>query len=116
MSGNELVECAICGSHFSRREAHECLAKETRSGSPLESVVQPQQDSGVPLNPDIQPGALLPCPFCGSEAVEVLTPFMARSAKVIECEKCGTEGPWADDETEATKLWNKRAWQKGNTD
>jgi Lar family restriction alleviation protein len=109
-------KCTKCGEYWWTDKAHFCRAKETRSGSPLESVVQPQQDSGAPLNPDVQPGALLPCPFCGSEAVDVLTPFMAGSAKVIECEGCGTEGPWADDETEATKLWNKRAGQKGNTD
>lgn len=36
---------------------HVKRAKEPYSGSPLESVVQPQQDSGVPLNPDVQPTA-----------------------------------------------------------
>ena len=30
---------------------------ETRSGSPLRSVVQPQQDGGGPLIPDVQPAA-----------------------------------------------------------
>jgi hypothetical protein len=31
--------------------------KNDVTSSPLESVVQPQQDSGVPLNPDVQPAA-----------------------------------------------------------
>lgn len=41
------------------RDIESELANETRSGSPLESVVQPQQDSGVPLNPDVQPAATI---------------------------------------------------------
>lgn len=52
MSGNELVECAICGSQFRRDEVHECLAKEPLDGSPLESVVHGRQDSPAPSNPD----------------------------------------------------------------
>lgn len=32
---------------------------ESDSGSTLESVVQPQQDSGVASNPDVQPAAVL---------------------------------------------------------
>jgi hypothetical protein len=52
-------KCTKCGEYWWTDKAHFCRAKETRSGSPLESVVQPQQECGVPLNPDRSAGSKL---------------------------------------------------------
>lgn len=61
--------------------------------------------------------ALLPCPFCGNETVEV----GAHPSFYVSCYDCGTEGPWFDGESnrgdmpdgearqKATDAWNTRA-------
>jgi len=43
---------------------------------------------------------LKPCPFCGSEDVNQHDDY-----DVVECQKCGTEGPFGDDFFEK---WNTR--------
>lgn len=45
-------KCTKCGEYWWTDKAHFCRAKETRSGSPLESVVQGRSESPAPLNPD----------------------------------------------------------------
>lgn len=43
-------KCTKCGEYWWTDKAHFCRAKETRSGSPLESVVPGRSESPKPLN------------------------------------------------------------------
>jgi len=58
---------------------------------------------------------LKPCPFCGSEDVEIVPigdvyPFEADSNSVQGyCSFCGCLGPEKETEAEATRAWNCRA-------
>ncbi len=52
-------KCTKCGEYWWTDKAHFCRAKETRSGSPLESVVQGRSESPAPLNPDRSRDAIL---------------------------------------------------------
>jgi Lar family restriction alleviation protein len=62
-------------------------------------------------------GKLLPCPFCGSNKIQL----SFWGAPYVSCEQCNTEGPTSDadgatraeKDAEAVRLWNKRA---ANTD
>lgn len=52
MSGlNSYSQCPMCGLNVLSDHLHVCPAKETRSGSPLESVVPGRLES-PPLNPE----------------------------------------------------------------
>ena len=47
------------------------------------------------------------CIFCGSNEVflnDHVTTFW------VECNNCGTEGPWSFEEQEAVDMWNS-AWE-----
>lgn len=48
---------------------------------------------------------LKPCPFCGSDDVK----YIPRIASFVKCKNCLTEGPAANSEAEAARLWNDRA-------
>lgn len=45
---------------------------------------------------------LLPCPFCGGEAV------LAHNKKEVVCIECEAFGPYCDTEAEAIAVWNTR--------
>lgn len=47
-----------------------------------------------------------PCPFCGRRDLRALE---TETAFLIECLTCGSLGPPANNEENATKNWNKRA-------
>jgi hypothetical protein len=51
-------KCTKCGEYWWTDKAHFCRAKETRSGSPLESVV-PGRPESPSLNPDRSRDAIL---------------------------------------------------------
>lgn len=53
-------------------------------------------------------GKLLPCPFCGGEAVlEHGTEYAPWFE--VDCPNCDAEGPVRPTEAEAIEAWNKRA-------
>lgn len=64
---------------------------ETRSGETLESVVQPQQDSGVAFNPDVQPVAI----------------------EWAICDAVRAEAMRAADRAFAIPWWRVRQWRDG---
>ena len=56
--------------------------------------------------------ALKPCPFCGSNEVEIDSaghPFEGRVDIWVACEGCGTSSQIVDAVEKARSLWNTRA-------
>lgn len=51
-------------------------------------------------------GELIPCPFCGSEKIRMLSQMGRFSAW---CIKCDAEGPTDREQSNAVALWNRRA-------
>lgn len=57
---------------------------------------------------------LEPCPFCGSsngppaEEDPLFVDSTGPASVMVYCGQCGCEGPFADDEAEAIRLWNRR--------
>lgn len=49
-----------------------------------------------------------PCPFCGYYMTMVWHIGHLGKPWVVECYKCGAQGPHADTEDEAFELWNRR--------
>lgn len=58
------------------------------------------------------------CPFCGGREIDHNHHESAgQPMYCAHCQKCGAEGPLADDATYATLLWNTRAeWSSLPTD
>lgn len=61
------------------------------------------------------PIELNPCPFCGETDQENFAygpgtddEGFTENSCVVECQNCGTRGPWAKEYKEASQLWNKR--------
>lgn len=52
---------------------------------------------------DMRETKLLPCPFCGGEAV-----FGTVCRTWIKCKKCGYETEWTDDAQWLVDTWNTR--------
>jgi len=52
----------------------------------------------------------VPCPFCKCNKVTSWHIGHYDKPWVIECLKCSAQGPHADTEDEAFKLWNKRMY------
>lgn len=48
---------------------------------------------------------ILPCPLCAGEAYFV---DIRDGGGVIQCECCGCETGWAENEEQAIKAWNRR--------
>lgn len=49
---------------------------------------------------------LLPCPFCGSTHLDIVTDRLDRMAAT--CGSCGGSGPHCFDIKEAVQKWNRR--------
>ena len=54
---------------------------------------------------------LKPCPFCGSDDLEMEGSIM--SSYYVRCRKCGAGGGvmFPDNEENAVKMWNARAYE-----
>ena len=50
---------------------------------------------------------LLPCPFCGSFLLEVVS--NGHDSEFVECQDCGASGPADVDYSAASEAWNRRA-------
>lgn len=51
----------------------------------------------------------LPCPFCGSIELSMVTVGEQRTPLLLQCNHCGSTGPQADTETRLGALWDVRA-------
>lgn len=55
---------------------------------------------------------LLPCPFCGGEAILAVREYTDDKADFgnasVECSKCFCEQPWLKSEDIAVAVWNAR--------
>ena len=49
-----------------------------------------------------------PCPFCGSDEVDVGEHMFNRRVKSVGCGECGAEGPCSTKKEEAIRMWNQR--------
>jgi Lar family restriction alleviation protein len=69
--------------------------------------------------PALLSGDLLgPCPFCGTTALETVSPDMCETPAIamhsypggyrVECEACCTAGPWHHNHEAALAAWNNR--------
>lgn len=75
------------------------------------------------LDCEIKRIELKPCPFCGSDSIEMhpndITPGGASmatpgTAQYAHCNGCGAEGPQSDvSEREAVDAWNRRVSTQG---
>lgn len=54
------------------------------------------------------PEELKPCPFCGEKDFLEETELDGGRTTCVWCNHCGSQGPYADNEKIAKKLWNKR--------
>ncbi len=52
---------------------------------------------------------LKPCPFCGSDGLNLKLCGHRPDGFWIQCEECGTEGPYCNYIKDAKKYWNRRA-------
>ncbi len=53
---------------------------------------------------------LLPCPFCGSDAILLDTKLVIGFQYFISCNKCRANGPgFTNDRNKAITSWNTRA-------
>ena len=48
------------------------------------------------------------CPFCECNLLNMREPFKPFEKWCVRCVNCDAEGPLADTEDEAQKLWNRR--------
>lgn len=57
----------------------------------------------------IEPGPLLPCPFCGAgaEHIERSNP-MSKWRHSVDCNTCGASGPVEATKEQAIAAWNQR--------
>lgn len=56
----------------------------------------------------LMPEELKPCPFCGEKDFLEETELDGGRTTCVWCNHCGSQGPYADNEKIAKKLWNKR--------
>lgn len=56
---------------------------------------------------------VIPCPFCGSDNVEVVSGSGCLCVECKNCWACGPIGDWREDEAGAVKVWNHRAAMGG---
>jgi len=57
-----------------------------------------------------------PCPFCGSEFVDLIDlEDQPGEGVVVACGDCGAIGPFAVDDVTAARLWNERANAKARS-
>jgi len=84
------------------------VANELRSGSPLEPVVQGRAESPVPLSLDVQGTPLLPCPFCGSEAVDDENDNTGETVFAVYCSYCNASYESFTSMKRAIQGWNNR--------
>jgi Lar family restriction alleviation protein len=66
---------------------------------------------GNPIEDSPEPSA---CPFCGSEADELVVERWSAEddpdgSYHVECLKCGCNGPQAETQLEAAEAWNGRS-------
>lgn len=50
---------------------------------------------------------LKPCPFCGSNNVQLV---IQEASRWVECLNCETQGPLAKTKNWATRKWNRRLY------
>lgn len=63
----------------------------------------------------IFPPKLDPCPFCGSDHVEIVR-APTYSDKVVECQHCFARGPISVNECYIIEWWNKGLLKKKDDD
>jgi Lar family restriction alleviation protein len=78
--------------------------------SPFDKDHFPDMD-GEPIQDSPEP---LPCPFCGSEAENLVVERWSEeddpdASYHVECLKCGCNGPQAATQLEAAEGWNGRS-------
>ncbi|ULQ45928.1 Lar family restriction alleviation protein [Flagellatimonas centrodinii] len=78
----------------------------------MEISAQPQAPEQIEHQPLLSPHGNLPCPFCGSVQLALITlrdsPDNAPTAVAIECDTCHATGPVANAENQMRALWNER--------
>lgn len=68
-------------------------------------VIMAQLADRVPLSPH----GNMPCPFCGSVELSLITLREKPDHQFIQCEQCLANGPSCDGRETAAIHWNKRA-------
>jgi len=58
--------------------------------------------------PSVDDVVLLPCPFCGGEAVYESRVVVFHSEKRFRCKGCGVRAPWSPETPDIYRHWNKR--------
>lgn len=48
------------------------------------------------------------CPFCDSQAVDVITDELEPDDYIVYCEGCGAKGPVGSSTKQAAEKWNTR--------
>lgn len=49
--------------------------------------------------------SILPCPFCGSSDIRLISGF-ANASRYVKCEACSSRGPTESREHQAISIWN----------
>ena len=83
----------------------------------LEGQVAASGEQTVERAPVADTSALRACPFCGctversgaADCMSLIDYGPENGGAHVECDRCGTCGPWALEESEARRLWNLRA-------
>lgn len=55
-----------------------------------------------------------PCPFCGSEQIEIIEWDENVHGFWVSCESCGASGPTGATDAEAVERWNNRRQERVN--